>query len=388
MRISVTQVRVLLVLVTLVALFSRRPDAYLNPQFWAEDGVVFYSQVMTLGAKSFLVRYGGYFHLYSRVFAWLFSGFAPAVMPTLYLLASVVGVLFTALLCTSSRVQLPVALRFAMGFAVTLAPSPNEVFHTLLNTFWVLALCFILVLLFEAPKNRRQWAFDIGLLTVLGLSGPLVVAFSPLFVLRALHRRDRHGWVMLSVVAILCAVQLSPAGLTRDNGHFGTVQALDALRSLNGYVGRTFAGNWGRPGPEELSFAIPLFVAGLLLHVALLLDAWKRKTMVPVYFLGGGALVLLSAMWAWRGCPGMLKLLGERYFDIPITLLVWTLLAAWSSMRRPMFLALPLVVIAFITSHRSPAMSDYKWKEASRCLSIPGPCLVRIPPNWKLRKEW
>jgi len=50
-----------LFLIAFILIISRRIDIILNPQFWAEDGVVWYQQAYNLGIlKTFFVAQSGY----------------------------------------------------------------------------------------------------------------------------------------------------------------------------------------------------------------------------------------------------------------------------------------------------------------------------------------
>ena len=62
----------LLIAVTgFVIIFSRRPDAILNAQFWAEDGQRWYADAYQFGLRCLLIpdELGGYFHSVSRLSA-------------------------------------------------------------------------------------------------------------------------------------------------------------------------------------------------------------------------------------------------------------------------------------------------------------------------------
>jgi hypothetical protein len=374
-------------LLTILALYSRRPDAFTNPQFWAEDAVVFFKQARH-GISAVWTPYSGYLHLYERLVAAVCSHAPPADLPALYLVGHIIGVLFTALLCLSPRLSMPLQAKIAMACAVTMAPSLNEVFHTLTNTQWVLSLTLILLLLFDKPKSTGQWAFDVCLLLVVGLTGPFVLLFAPLFVLRAAIGRDRHGYVLLAIALAAVGIQLLHMhAITRVEGPFGAKEALAVLRAANGYVGQTFAGKWGRPAPEGLRLNLLLLGSALLLHAALLLDAWRRRRPHAFYFLGGGAAVLLPGLFAWRADSEALVFFGDRYFYIPITLLVWTLIDALPTRGRVVAPLLLLAVAAFVKTHRSSPTPDLHWREASQCLQTKGPCAIPILPNWTLTND-
>jgi hypothetical protein len=96
--------------------------------------------------------------------------------------------------------------------------------------------------------------------------------------------------------------------------------------------------------------------------------------------------LLGSSLLAYKGQPWLLKALADRYFYVPITLLVWWLCVAWHPRKLLMTPALLLVLWSFWKTHERKPMPDLHWKEASRCLDAhAGPCEVPIPPDWTIR---
>src|SRR5690348_8889568 len=73
-----------IVIACFAMLYSRRPDAILNAQFYAEDGARWYRDAYELGWRSLLIPETGYLQTVSRLaafFALLFPfGWAPLVM--------------------------------------------------------------------------------------------------------------------------------------------------------------------------------------------------------------------------------------------------------------------------------------------------------------------
>ena len=61
--------RWLTLLFVAVALFYRRPEALLQPQFWQEDGNIFFQGNYELGLRAVLVPYAGYLILLQRIIA-------------------------------------------------------------------------------------------------------------------------------------------------------------------------------------------------------------------------------------------------------------------------------------------------------------------------------
>src|SRR5579872_3939418 len=66
----------------MLLLFLRRPDALLNPQFFAEDGVVFFHDQLLFGLwESLWIPHGGYLLIVQRLTAWWASFFPPIFAP-------------------------------------------------------------------------------------------------------------------------------------------------------------------------------------------------------------------------------------------------------------------------------------------------------------------
>src|SRR6516225_449539 len=89
-------------LIALLILFSRRPDALLNPQFYAEDGTYWYVNAYEAGFRCLLMPNGGYLNTLSRLigliallvpFAWaplvmILSAMAAHILPVNIFLSS------------------------------------------------------------------------------------------------------------------------------------------------------------------------------------------------------------------------------------------------------------------------------------------------------------
>src|SRR5262245_13404602 len=50
-------------------LYWRRPDAFYNPQLWAEDGSRFFSNPFFFGAQTLWMPFAGYYHTLARLVA-------------------------------------------------------------------------------------------------------------------------------------------------------------------------------------------------------------------------------------------------------------------------------------------------------------------------------
>jgi hypothetical protein len=82
-----------------VMLMLRRPGALSNPQFWAEDSVIYFHDRAVYGPLSSIVRlYGGYLQLAQRLVAAIAGLFPARSAPLLFTLASLI---ISALCCAT-----------------------------------------------------------------------------------------------------------------------------------------------------------------------------------------------------------------------------------------------------------------------------------------------
>src|SRR5258707_268432 len=89
-------------------LVLRKPWALYAPQFWAEDGSVFFSRDVLMGVRAFLKPYQGSLHLLPRLVAWVASHSADvAWWPGIYNAAAFIGMLGVFVRLASPRLDLP-----------------------------------------------------------------------------------------------------------------------------------------------------------------------------------------------------------------------------------------------------------------------------------------
>jgi hypothetical protein len=99
-----------------LVLLWRRPDIPTNPQFWAEDGSVFFTQAREQGVMSLALPYAGYYHLAARGTAWAAARFPPPeYAPSAYAFASWLLLALVVVYVFSDRLCLRVGERAVLG---------------------------------------------------------------------------------------------------------------------------------------------------------------------------------------------------------------------------------------------------------------------------------
>ena len=159
-------------------IFSRRPDAILNAQFWAEDGQRWYADAYHFGLRCLLMpdELGGYFHTASRLCGLIalvvpFS-LAPLVMN---LCAIVIQILPASIFLSSRFSNIGLAKRLLMAFVYFGLPNSYEVNANATTVQWHLALLALLVLIALPAKGWKWRLFDSVALVLISLDSPLGV---------------------------------------------------------------------------------------------------------------------------------------------------------------------------------------------------------------------
>jgi hypothetical protein len=154
-----------------VVLALRAPDALTLPQFWAEDGVIFFAQQYDRALPPLFQPYAGYLLVVNRLVAWFATLFSNVHAPLIYDLAAVgIG---AASIASLRRLPLPPAAFWVFLAAFALTPTNIEVFGTLTNTQWLLQFYLLLPMArFVSGEAPRRPVVACLLAAVVGLSGP------------------------------------------------------------------------------------------------------------------------------------------------------------------------------------------------------------------------
>lgn len=274
---------VLLFSTCIAAVVMRRPDAILNPQFWAEDGKIWFANAHNFGAlRSLLLPQNGYLQTLSRLVAALATLLPMLWAPLLFNVAAIAVQVLPVVLLNSSRGRalvpsLPV--RAMLSLLYIAQPYTAEVHANLTNAQWHLAVSAALVCCFDRWKSARQATFDISLVALSCLSGPFCILLLPSVAWLTYRRRDRRTAWLVAVVAVGAAIQMALA-----IPQMGVSRAVAPL-------GATLPGFLRIAGGQVV-------LAGLLgdawVHVYLL-GAWLSGVLLPLIATAVGACVLVRS---------------------------------------------------------------------------------------------
>lgn len=316
------------------AIYSRRPDCLLDPQFYAEDGSVWFANAWNLGwLHPLAMPEGGYLNTLPR----LVCGLALLVpLKSVPLLLNWFGIVIQALpvnVLLTGRCSNwgPLWLRAAQALLYVALPNSRELEVAITNAHWhlVLVACF---LAFGTPPTNAAWrAFDVVVLILVGLTGPWALVLAPLVIFFWWCRRQ--SWSLLQAAllfagALVQTVELLTHLHERPTTSLGATFEL-FLRLVAGqiYVGAL----WGQNSFDLRSHILPavlVFVAG---SGVLVYGAVKLRLEMKL-FIAFAVVITAAAFQSPRigGNGPRWHFLaidkGARYWFFPMLALVWSLL--------------------------------------------------------------
>lgn len=374
-----------LIAVTLV-LFARMPDRFLNPQFYAEDGL-WYSNYVADGWKSFFAPYGGYLLLVDRVVACLAAQVplihAPAVMNAAALLMT----LLVAARILSRRNPLPYKPWLAL--AIVLLPHPDDTLVTITNIQWVLALALVVLLISEDASDTRGCWHDYATSLLAGLTGVHCIILFPLFVVRFILRKSRHSAALLALIGLAACTQAwfvvhAPALQPNNPVPFSEIH-VPAILGFQLFVQLFFSTWFISPGSVSLLAIIGIAAIGLYVTLG-----FPQKTNFfqsrNIFLVAAAFLYSAASIFRFKAMlPMFLSPEGlSRYFFVPQILLIWLLLAGlreegWRKALSSVFLvALATSTFSFF---RAAPLIDYRWREEVLALKPGQPTAIAINPK-------
>ncbi len=199
--------------IAFLLILSRRPDAITNPQFWAEDGKVWYADAYNHGAiYSFFTPVAGYYQTISRFVAVTAQAFPLSFAPLIFNLAAIFCKILVVNFLLSSRLSrfIPsLAGRALLAFIYLALPHSNETNANLTNAQWHLALLSFLIIIAPGSKKTLWKVFDVMMLSISALSGPFCLLLLPISAIKWLKTREKWTIVLIAILAVGSIIQIS-----------------------------------------------------------------------------------------------------------------------------------------------------------------------------------
>ena len=392
---------------------SRRPDAFLNAQFYIEDGQQWFATAHEMGGFRAILEpsYRGYLHTVPRLGA-LAAVCVPLAWSPLVMNACAVGVAaVTPAFLVSSRCSTLFesrAVRFAAALLYAALPGAWTMMANMTFTQWHVAMLGAFVLVARPARSRAGWAFDVTATALCGLSGPTPIFLVPIAAVVWWRRRDRWSATMLAITSATAAIQalsiVATADAAEGNAPLGaSVWTLSNLIATK-IVLVMIAGESGlRQLAAGANAAPTMAVAGVaalsVVGAALMaLVAWRGGIAWQLLF--AFALLITAGSLAWPpaslhselgywetlAVPGN----GNRYFFVPIVVLVTGLVRLAADRERwARIVGLALLAIVVLGGvrgdWREPPLRDYGYRQYVEAydLAQPGDKVQFVhPPGW------
>jgi len=344
---------VALIALTIAVLFARRPDQFLHPYIWVEDGDPILKDYAARGLASFWDPVSGYLILATKLITLssfkLSIEYAPEI-------ALALTVAFTCAVVVAVALS-PTHLRwpYLCAIAVLTSPVTPEVYGVSLLAFWWAGLLVVLALVWDADHGA-PW-LRAGYLVLGGLSTPVMVPLAALFVLRALLERRRSEFIAAGLAVAVATIQ---ARAIFGYHHIDYTRLIDphvirvAMDKFTGYF--FFSQRYGR------------FYTGLLIVPLLGVALWQIRARLTLHFilllLAWGAICATTAL---RNPIHDINPLngGPRYFFYPFILFSWILI--WLSALSPahvrvLVLAGCLLGVAWVYKRMTRSHDAMDWR--------------------------
>jgi hypothetical protein len=177
-------------------LVLKSPDALTLPQFWAEDGAIFFEQQLYRSWPPLLTPYAGYLHTAPRLVAWISSGLDPAFIPLAYNVAAItidaLCIAFVSMRLKPWFSSWPVVLSFFI------LPTAGDIFGSLTNVQWFMqfalaAACFTPGSVACSKSLRMAGYIGLGIAALTGPFSLLIGAVAVVAQLAATLLRGQVG---------------------------------------------------------------------------------------------------------------------------------------------------------------------------------------------------
>ncbi len=355
-RLPRWQCGILMMLVFVLLLASRRSMQFTSPQVWDEDGTQIIRAFVEQGWSSLIVPVNGYLVTVPKLISMLSMTLSAAAYPMVSTMLSALFIALVGVAIAMSPTKLQAKALCALSIFVI--PCDPEVFALPLYTFWWASILLFLLALWDEQTPALGWRLLFLLLA--GLSSPVIVMVLPVLWLRAaMYRRQRVELVLAVVATLVTAVQV----YFMVAGSAGSVPPIKSvlLNVVPTFFGNFLIGNLLRtiPGLWIVGVGLTGLTAMWLIRSRVRVSAW-----VLMYLLLGA--IGLSVA---RVDPAIMHphWAGPRYFFFPFILLFWVLIQFGAGLTRTTARALMGALLAVAVANAVPVWSrshdNLQWRE-------------------------
>lgn len=362
-------------LIALLILFSRRPDAILNAQFYAEDGTFWYADAYNHSWRCLFMAEAGYLHTVPRLVA-LFSVIFPLALAPLVmnLVAFFFQILPINLFLSSRFNSISLNIRVLAGFLYLAVPNSFEIHANATNIQWHLALLACMVILASSPHSIAWKVFDFTILTLASVDSPLGIPLIALVAASWWMRREKHAGLqllalvpgtMIEIIFLLFSQTRRAAPNGANLTRLGSILGGQVFMSSILGVRTLMKFHYGHV--RFLLFAeLCAALVGLAIIIYALLFAPRELKLFVLFSASVLAMALHHPLATMEPAPGQWELLripgfGNRYYFFPMlaffACLIWMVTNTRSTARFARYAAIIILLLSPIG-----VLRDWKYK--------------------------
>jgi hypothetical protein len=396
LRLAGSAPRLAMVVVAAYLYVWRQPLVLTAPTLWAEDGSVFFKDALGHSLSTLFRPDHGQIWLFQRVVAFGAALMPVSILPAVYATAAVAVAVFSCSIVLSSRwrFSVPLSARFLCMLALLCSPGVDEVYGTLSDSHWWMAIGLVLLGMLSDPISRRVKAGELAFTASTALSGFAAIYAIPVLAVRAFRNRSRHSLGLLGVALSGLLVQV---GCLLNSARQGNLDDMlqHPIKEVTVLIRRVFADSamgdtnlvivWSNRLPDLWVWLVPLAVIVAL--VVVWIRAPRMEAVALLMALIGGWLL---AMWVVADVLDQLWYfsIGGRYFLVPIAILYVSLTTSWPDDilgKGVAGLAVVLFGAGVMSGYHLDPLPRVDWAPFASCVERRvTTCTTVIPPGWTL----
>lgn len=198
----------------------RKPDTITNPQFWAEDGTMWYATAYNQGVSSLVKPQAGYFQTYSRLTALVAQLFPVSTGPLIFTLSAVLAQTLPVYLITTKRIKKTIpssVCRFILILLFLLLPNVGEAYLNVTNAMWYLSIALFIILV-TRPDDPSVHKLDFLFILFAGLSGPFSIFLTVVFICTGIVQKKKKIPQHILLLILTAMIQVTGLLLSKAGG--------------------------------------------------------------------------------------------------------------------------------------------------------------------------
>jgi len=310
----------LLLFLTVVILFARRPDQFLHPYLWDEEGLYTLRFYAESGWNTLFHPLAGYLIVATKLLD--LTAFQLSILWAPEIAVALAVMLTFGILAAVAFSPTYLRWRGFCAIAVLTIPSDAEVFATAAYAFWWAGILLLLVVLWRPERQWLRWTF----IVFGGLSSPLIGTVTLLLGLRTMVERSPRELIATALAAIVAVIQVFAMHSEHLPLYFDAFGATSLMLVIQKYMGGFFH-----------AYSAPWI--GFLVLVVLLGCAWfVRKRLDRYFFLLVLTFIIISLTVSFRMPLEAFAAIdpfdvAPRYFFYPFIMLSWLMI--WLAALSP-----------------------------------------------------